>query len=282
VEGIKMNNRIAILVFLLVVFTIPSFAQSAQSSSDQAGQGSPAIQSMEQREPLKAPQATNFWDGDDPNFVNLVTHPFANKKYVQRYTAPIKDRLNELDEIKSENGNMIKDIDGRSQQGIQQASEKVNLADQHANDAGSKAQGAQTAATEASKRVSRSEQIVANLDQYKATSQTEIRFRPGQSVLSKTAKDALDQLAAPLKDQKSYMIEVRGFSPGHGNAAMASSQAMAASVTRYLVLSNHIPVYRIHALSMGNAPVAGETKHVTGGRVEVNVLTNDLSTTAQR
>ena len=222
----------------------------------------------------------NFWDGDDPNFVNLVTHPFASKKYVQRQVAPIRDRINELDELTSENSKAIKDVDARATQGIQMASEKSSLADQHATDAGNKAQLAQTAATQASTRVSTAEQMVGNLDQYKGTGQTEIRFRAGETVLSKAAKDALDEMAAPLKDQRSYIIEVRGFASGRGQAAIASSQKMADSVVRYLVLTHQIPVYRIFTMSMGNAPVAGANgtmaKSTSGGRVEVNLMKNDL------
>ena len=97
-------------------------------------------------------------------------------------------------------------------------------------------------------------------------------------MLSKQAKDALDEMAVPLKDQTSYIIEVRGFAPGHGQAAIASSQKMADSVVRYLVLTHSVPVYRIYVVGMGNTPVAGESmgKKSSIARVEVNLLKNDL------
>ena len=237
-----------------------------------------------EREPLRPVTSADFWDGDDPNVVNLVTHPFANKKYVRRHTQPIRDRLNELDELTSSNTRTIKDVDARAQHGIQLASEKTNLADQHSTDATNQAQAAQTAATQATTRVSSAEQMVGNLDRYKGGAQTEIRFRPGQSVLSKQAKDALDQMAAPLKDQRSYIIEVHGFAAGSGQAAIANSRMMANSVVRYLVFNHHIPVYRIYAVGMGNTPASGEgttAKHTSGGRVEVNVLKNDMVSSAQ-
>lgn len=274
-----MKNRILLFVLASMTVAPAAMAQNGTSSgSATAGQGTPAAQS--ERERLEAPKATNFWDGDDPNLINLFAHPFANKKYVQRYTVPIRDRVNELDEITSESANQIKDIDSRSQKGLQLASEKVNLADQHASDAGSKAQLAHTSATQVSTRVSSEEQVVANLDQYKGIAQTEIRFRPGQSVLSKTAKDALDQMAEPLKSQRSYIIEVRGFSSGRGQAAIASSQKMSDSVVRYLVLTHKIPVYRIYTTNLGNTSMAG-SKAVSGGRVEVNVIKNELTAAAQ-
>ena len=66
-------------------------------------------------------------------------NPFARKKYVQRQTGPIRDRINELDELTAANGKMIKDVDSRAQEGIKLASAKANEADQHAIDAGNRA-----------------------------------------------------------------------------------------------------------------------------------------------
>jgi hypothetical protein len=88
-------------------------------------------------------------------------------------------------------------------------------------------------------------------------------------------------MATPLKSQRGYVVEVQGFSSGHGQVAIASSQKMAESVVRYLVLNHDIPVYRIYLVGMGNAPTpetTGEAKprRITGGRVEVSLLKNNL------
>lgn len=270
-------KKITILLAVLVFLCMYAFSQQNASTDSSA----PTNQNVSERQPIPAPTSNNFWDGDDPNFANLITHPFANKKYVQRHTQPIRDRLQELDQLTSENGKSIRDVDSRAQQGVQLASEKSSLADQHATDAGNKSQLAQTAATQASTRVENEEKVVNNLDQYKGTAQTEIRFRPGQSVLSKDAKEALDQMASPLKGRHSYLIEVRGFSAGKGQAGRAAAQKMADSVVRYLVLTQQIPMYRIYAMSLGNSQPAGQ-KRMSGGRVEVSVLTNELVSTAQR
>ena len=275
-----MNNRLFVTLLLSSAFALPGMAQ--QTSSDASSQpAAMAGQSASDRQPLPPDTPKDFWDGDDPNLINLITHPMANKKYVQRQVGPIRDRINELDQLTSENSKTIKDVDSRAQQGIQLASEKTSLADQHATDASSKAQLAQTAATQASTRVTAAEQVVANLDQYKGGAQTEIRFRPGQSALSKSAKDALDAMAAPLKDQRSYIVEVRGFASGRGQAAITASQKMADSVVRYLVLTHQIPVYRIYAMSMGNPAATGGAKQASGGRVEVDLLKNEMVSSAQ-
>jgi len=278
-----MKKQISMVVFLSVALGLSALAQNSGGSS--ASQTAPASQTMSEREPLQQPTSQDFWDGDDPNIANLMAHPFATKKYVLRHTAPIKDRLNELDEITAEHNTQIKEIDARTQQGLKLASEKVNLADQHSADALNKAQLAQTAANAASQRVASAEHKAGSLDEYKGTAQTEIRFRAGQSVLSKHAKSALDEMVTPLNGQKNYMIEVRGFAPGHGHAAVANSKKMADSVVRYLVLTHKVPVYRIHVLSLGNPGVAsGEpaSRRVTQGRVEVNVLQSGLVDTAHR
>jgi outer membrane protein OmpA-like peptidoglycan-associated protein len=279
-----MKYPVLVTLLLCAILALPGSAQQSNStsSSQNAATAAPSVDTA--REPVPPPTSQDFWDGDEPNLVNLIVHPFANKKYVQRLVRPIQDRVNELEQITAENSRSIKDVDARAQQGIQLASAKTDLADQHATDAGMKADTAKTAATQATTRVSTAEQLVSSFDQYKGNTQTEIRFRPGQSVLSKQAKDALDRMAAPLKGQNNYVIEVNGFSSGHGQAAIAASRTMADSVVRYLVLNHQIPMYRIHVLSLGNARMASEAaaaKPISGGRVEVNLLKNDLLTSAQ-
>jgi outer membrane protein OmpA-like peptidoglycan-associated protein len=277
-----MKSRILVTACIFASLVFVAFAaqaaaqQSNSNASAQSANSSPSTDAT--LPPLPPPTSNDFWDGDSPNFVNLITHPFARKSYVKRLTQPIHDRLQELDQLTAANSQAIKDTDARSQTGLQLASEKISLADTHASDAASKAQVASSASTEVTNRVSRAEQMVAGLDQYKSGSQTEILFGPGQTLLSKKAKDALDQMVTPLKNQNNYVIEVRGFAPGHGQAAIATSREMADSVVRYLVLSQDIPMFRIFVEGMGNATVAGDggtTKHVSPRRVEVSLLQNE-------
>jgi outer membrane protein OmpA-like peptidoglycan-associated protein len=229
--------------------------------------------------PLPAQTNHDFWDGDEPGVAWLLFHPYASKGYVRRHTQPIKDRIQELDDLTASNSTAIRDVDTRAKRGIQLASEKTTMADQHADDAASKAQMAQQTATAAGTRIASAETRIGSIDQYKASNQTEIRFRPGQTALSKSAKDALDQIAGDLKNQRGYLLEVQGFAPGHGQRAIASSRKMADSVLRYLVLNHEIPAYRIYVIGMGDAPMSGTAvtaKHSTGSKVEVSLLKNGL------
>jgi len=274
-----MNTRMLATLPLAAVLAFPALAQSS-SPTTQDQSNPPASSQTSQsdnmngsgKQPLQAPAREGFWGR---------VNPFARKSYVKRQTDPIRDRVNELDDLTAANGKAIKDTDARAQAGIKLASDKANEADQHAVDAGNKATMAQQSAQQATTRIQTVETVVGNIDQYKASNQTEIRFKPGQTVLSKNAKDALDEMANGVKGQRGYIIEVQGFSSGKGQTAITNSQKMAESVVRYMVLNSEIPVYRIYLVGMGNAPVAsaddnGKTKHMSGGRVEISLLKNDL------
>jgi outer membrane protein OmpA-like peptidoglycan-associated protein len=272
-----MNTRMLATLPLAAVLAFPALAQSSSpTTQDQSNPPSQTSQSDNVngsgKQPLQAPAREGFWGR---------VNPFARKSYVKRQTDPIRDRVNELDDLTAANGKAIKDTDARAQAGIKLASDKANEADQHAVDAGNKATMAQQSAQQATTRIQTVETVVGNIDQYKASNQTEIRFKPGQTVLSKNAKDALDEMANGVKGQRGYIIEVQGFSSGKGQIAITNSQKMAESVVRYMVLNSEIPVYRIYLVGMGNAPVAstddnGKTKHMSGGRVEISLLKNDL------
>jgi outer membrane protein OmpA-like peptidoglycan-associated protein len=267
-----MNNRLIIALPLAAVLALPALAQTTSSDQSQSAAQSNSTANATGKAPLAPPSREGFWGR---------VNPFARKKYVQRQTEPIRDRVNELDQLTSANGSAIKDTDSRATAGIKLASDKATEADQHAVDAGNKATAAQQSAQQVTARVQNIENVVSNIDQYKASNQTEIRFRPGQTVLSKNAKDALDQMATGVKGQRGYIIEVQGFSSGKGQTAIQTSQKMAESVVRYLVLNHEIPVYRIYLVGMGNAPApstdeTAKGKHVSGGRVEISLLKNDL------
>jgi len=281
----KMKNCTLFVLLLAATLAMPAFAQDNSNSQTQpaATQSSSQTQTQQTqtkgdtatgKQPLQTEAREGFWGR---------VNPFARKKYVARQTEPIRDRINELDELTASNSKNIRDTDARAQQGIQLASNKANEADQHAVDAGNRAQAAQQTAQQANTRITTVEQVVTNIDQYQPSTQTEIIFKSGQTVLSQNAKNALDEMATPLKSQRGYVVEVQGFASGHGQVAIASSQKMAESVVRYLVLNHDIPVYRIYLVGMGNAPVPSaanstdaKPKRISGGRVEVSLLKNNL------
>ena len=278
-KEVNMKSRTLVTLLLSTNLALAAFAQqtgSGASSLPASSTDQPATGSKGNPQPGLT---EDFWDGEEPSFGALLLHPFATKEYVRRHVQPIRDRVNELEEITASHSKTIKDVDSRAQQGIQAASAKASIADEHASEAGAKAQSANQVAAALNPRLSKVETVVGSVDQYKSRQQTEIRFRPGQTVLSKDAKDALDQMAGQLKSERGYIVEVQGFSSGRGQAAISNSRKVADAVVRYLVLNHEIPAYRIYVLGMGNTSA---DKHSSGTRVEVSLLKNDLEQTAQK
>jgi outer membrane protein OmpA-like peptidoglycan-associated protein len=263
---------------LVAAMAIPAVAQQNQQTTSDQPQAQPTqtqAQSNDQtatgKDPLTYTRKEGFWGH---------LNPFARKKYVNRQLDPVRGRVNELDELTAKNAKMIADVDARATEGIRNAMSKANEADTHALDAGNRANQAQQTAQQAHARIATVEDTVSKIDQYQPITQAEIRFRAGQSALSKNAKDALDQMATSLKNQKGYIVEVQGFSPGSGTTAIENSREMAQMVVRYLVLNHEIPVYRIYTVGMGNAPVQAEDGKIhrqKGGKVEISLLKNGLA-----
>ena len=276
----KTPKRFMLALPLAAALMVPALAQdnTPQASPDQKAATTQSQDqaktdsSIAEHKPLELQSKEGFWG---------KVNPFARKKYLRRQMAPVVGRVNELDELTAQNSKMIRDVDSRSSEGIRLASLKVSEADSHAVEAGNKANLAHETATRANTRLESIEKTVNTIDQYQAVSDLEVRFRPGQNVLSSKAKAALDEIATPLKEQKGYVVEIQGFSSGKGRAALENSQRMAESVVRYLVIEHEIPVYRIFMVGMGNTPAkttdGSKPRRINGGRVEISLLRNGLS-----
>ncbi len=276
---VKKFNTLGLSAFVLSsALTLSAHAQSSNSAS-QPTQMDPAAattnssamnpddkSSYATGKPLEMQSKEGFW-----GHVN----PFARKKWVNRQTAPLKDRMNELDQLQSKNSNDIKDVDSRATVGIGKAMTAAQLADQHAQDAATRAGAANQVATNASDRTTTLNGTVANLDQYQTVTSTDVKFVPGRTALSKTAKSDLDEVADKLAGEKGYIIEVQGYS----RSGVQTSQAMADSVVRYLVTEHQVPVYRIYRTGLGkNTAKAAEGEKLIVNGVRVTLLHNSLAT----
>jgi hypothetical protein len=212
-------------------------------------------------------------------------NPFARKKWVKKQTDPINDRLTELDGVNAKNAKDIQDVDSRAQAGIRQAQSAADAANQTATAAGNQAQQANMTAQGASSHVDQLNGTVNGLDQYKPVTEAEVKFRGGQPILSADARKQLDDLAATVNGQHGYILEVEAHSPLAGSAGIQSSQRLAEAVKRYLVTDHDIPVYRMHAVALGNAVSADDASQDTNGTpqrvrfstVHVRLMENSLA-----
>jgi hypothetical protein len=123
-----MESFIFVTVLSFAVLIPPSLAQQANtgSSAQPAAHGEPAAGMPPSvgatRGGSEQLTSNDFWDGEEPSLGNLMLHPFATKRYVQRQLELIQRRVSELDELTDSNSRIIKEVDFRAQQGIQRAS----------------------------------------------------------------------------------------------------------------------------------------------------------------
>jgi outer membrane protein OmpA-like peptidoglycan-associated protein len=260
---------------LASAIAIPVGAQSSQPAT--SSQDNPPSTTQQQPSPTAQQPLTNsskegFWGR---------MNPMARKKWVRRQTDPINDRLTELDEVNAKNAKDIQDVDARAQAGIKQAQSTADAANQTATAAGTQAQNANQVAQGASGHVDQLHTTVNGIDAFKPVDEFDVPFRGGSSVLSADARKQLEDLAGNFKDRKGYIVEVEGYSPARGVVGIQNSDRLAQSVKRYLV-AHDIPVFRVHAVAMGNAQMASNTggeeaKPIRTSSVHVRVMENSLA-----
>ena len=248
--SILFPSQVAVLA-LASAIAIPAMAQQTQQPDNSQSAPAAAQQTPSSTTPATATQPVQeqkegFWGR---------VNPMARKKWVKKRLDPINDRLTELDQVNAKNASDIKDVDARATAGIKKAQESADAANQTATQAGEQAKKASDTAVAASGHVDTLNTTVNGLDTYKPISDVAVPFRGGNPVLSKDAKAKLDDMAKSLEGHQGYIIEIEARSPAAGSAGISSSQREAEAVKRYLVTEHDIPVYRMHAVALGNAHV---------------------------
>jgi hypothetical protein len=275
---ISKNNsfpsQLAVLVLASAV-GIPALAQQVQSSG--TPQDTPPSAAQQQPSSVATPitpAKEGFWGR---------VNPFARKVWVRKQTDPINDRLGELDEVNAKNAADIKDVDGRAQAGIRQAQAAADAANQTASAAGTQAQTAANTAKGADIHVNQLNTTVNGLDQYHQVTDVEVAFRGGVPTLNAAARKQLDDLAASVTGRQGYILEVEAHSPAAGSIGIQNSERLAEAVKRYLITEHQIPVYRLHAVAMGNVQVASagdednKPARVRTSSVHVRLMENSLA-----
>jgi len=266
---ILFSRQLAALVLASAV-GFPVLAQQAQSSTTPL--------SAPPQAPQPSSTASSSMNTPKEGFWGRV-NPFARKKWVKKQIDPINDRLSELDEINARNARDISDVDSRAQAGIRQAQSTADAANQTATAASARAQNANGIAQGASGHVDQLNTTVTGLDKYHQVTEAEVAFRGGQPVLSAAARQQLDDLATSVTGQHGYILEVEAHSPLAGSAGIQSSERLAEAVKRYLVTQHDIPVYRMHAVALGNARTSSDedAKPVRTSSVHVRLMENSLA-----
>jgi outer membrane protein OmpA-like peptidoglycan-associated protein len=273
-------GQIAVLALASAFCFTAAAQQPADGSSNTPSETRPSPQTQDQGK-LSQPPKEGFW-----GHVN----PFARKKWVDKRLDPVRGELNELDEVNAKNAKDIKDVDSRAQAGISKAQASADQANQIASAATTQAQQANTIAGQATGKVGQLNTTVGGLDQYSEKNTVSIAFRRGSILLSDDAKKQLDDMASTLSGHQGYLLEVEAHAPGAGSLGIQNSNRLAEAVKRYLVTQHEIPVYRMHAVALGNAPAmaattttatgtgdAQDSKPVRTSFVELRLMENSLA-----
>jgi outer membrane protein OmpA-like peptidoglycan-associated protein len=264
----------AAVLALVTAIAIPAAAQQGQSATGSQDNPPSTQQPSQTAKPLNNQTKEGFWGR---------VNPMARKKWVKKQTDPINDRLTELDEVNAKNAKDIQDVDGRAQAGIKQAQSTAEKANEVATSASTQAQNANQVATTASGHVDQLHTTVNGIDTYKPINEVDVPFKRGSTMLSDDAKQQLDGLATSLKDHKGYVVEIEGYSPARGVVGIQNSQRLTEAVKRYLV-EHDIPVYRVHAVALGNAQMASnanasadDQKPIKASSVHIRLMENSLA-----
>ena len=104
-----MKSKFLLTVPLAATLLVPAYAQQSTNTTNNGGQQPAAAsqqstnanedQNLSAHQPLQPETHEGFWGH---------LNPFARKKYVHRQMQPIRDRVNELDELTASNGKMIR------------------------------------------------------------------------------------------------------------------------------------------------------------------------------
>ncbi|MEW6129291.1 MAG: OmpA family protein [Acidobacteriota bacterium] len=187
---------------------------------------------------------------------------------INSQVVPVENRLGEAETRLTETEQNAKRLSGQ----VEELSQVANLAK-------GGAAAAQQTADMAVEGVTKTNERIASLDDYEEKQIATVNFKVGSAVLTPEAKTKLDEIATQAKNEKGFVIEVRGFASSDGSTSLNDrlSERRADAVMRYLARQHEIPLRRIvMPLGYGEAiPVADNTTRegrAQNRRVEVKIL----------
>lgn len=204
-----------------------------------------------------------------------ATKKYARNRINERVT-PLEQRAGELEETSR-----------RNTQDIARLGDNVNEVRGRADRAQSQADAALARAGEAGTRAEAVEGNVndlrTNLDRYALQNTATVNFKFDSHQLTPEAQEALDQIAAQIKDRNNFILEIQGFADATGPDSYNNqlTQKRADAVRRYLAEKHNIPLFRMHILGFGELRAVAENNTRAGRaqnrRVEIRLLTRNVT-----
>jgi outer membrane protein OmpA-like peptidoglycan-associated protein len=176
----------------------------------------------------------------------------------------------------------VGDAEGRltqSEENAKRLSGQIDELSAISNAARGGAKAAQESADVAIAGVNATNQRISDIDDYEERKAVAVNFKAGKFELSPESKSILDAIAMQAKQEKAYIIEIRGHASAEGKLDLNRklSQNRADEVVRYLAETHNIPQRRIVTpFGYGVAqPMADNTTkdgREQNRRVEVKIL----------
>jgi len=204
-----------------------------------------------------------------------ATKKYARNRITERVT-PLEHRTGELEETSRRNtqdiarlSTDITDVKGRADRAQTQADTALSRADE----ANNRVNGAERSVTD----------LKANLDTYTLQNTASVHFKFDSYELSPEAREALDQLAAQIKDRDNFILEIQGYADGVGSDTYNNqlTQRRADAVRRYVAEQHNVALFRMHILGFGKIRPVADNNTAEGRaenrRVEIRLLTRNVS-----
>ena len=176
----------------------------------------------------------------------------------------------------------VGDAEGRltqSEENAKRLSGQIDELSAISNAARGGAKAAQESADVAIAGVNATNQRISDIDEFEERKAVAVNFKAGKFELSPESKSILDAIAMQAKQEKAYIIEIRGHASAEGKLDLNRklSQSRADEVVRYLAETHNIPQRRIVTpFGYGVAqPMADNTTkdgREQNRRVEVKIL----------
>ena len=207
--------------------------------------------------------------------VGCATKKYARNRINERVT-PLEQRTGELEETSRRN---TQDI-GRLGTDITDVRGRADRAQSQADTALSRAEEANTRANTAEQSVTA---LRSNIDKYGLQNTATVNFKFNSYQLTPEATEALDQMAAQIKDRENFILEIQGFADAIGSDSYNNqlTQRRADAVRRYLAEQHKIPLFRMHILGFGEVRAVADNTTREGRaqnrRVEIRLLTRNVN-----
>lgn len=186
-------------------------------------------------------------------FAFLVCVGCVSKTYVRHQFTPIINNVNRLDDETAVNTREIRDTSDRTAQALDMLNTATAEAGTVARDSEQRSATAQQSADSALQRASDVSRLISELDNYKIVRDVSVHFSSGGTTLDDKATRELDELGAQCSNAKRYVLAVEGGTDSIGTqeSNYSLSERRAEVVVNYLATKYDIPVFRMHAIGLG-------------------------------